>query len=260
MKLDDAYAWCRKVLEKANSNFAMAIKLLPKEKRNALYAIYAHCRLADDVSDGGADGSRLQDPHLQMALGDVVKRYGVPPRHFIEIIDGCSMDLDKDRYATFDELRRYCYLVAGAVGLACLHVFGFDDRAALGHAEELGIAMQLTNIVRDVKEDAGRGRIYLPQEDLKKFGVTEKDVLEARFTPAMKELISFQVVRARQWFEEGRKLIPLVHADARKCPAAIATVYQALLDRIEARGYDVFTKRVSLTAAQKLKVLASALR
>ena len=260
MKLADAYAWCRKVTARANSNFGVAIKLLPKAKRDALYAIYAHCRLCDDVADGAGDERLLDDPHLREALDDVVRRWGVPRLHLQTIRDGCGQDAVKARYETFEELRRYCYMVASCVGLACLHVFGFDDPKALLHAEELGIAMQLTNILRDVKEDAARGRIYLPREDLERFGVPERDVLDGRFTPAMKELLAFQTARARAWFAKGKRLVPLVHADSRKCPAAIATVYEALLDRIEASGYDVFKKRVRLTAAQKLKVLATALR
>ncbi len=260
MKLPDAYAWCRAVVARSGTNFGVAIRLLPKAKRDAICAIYAHCRIADDIADGGADRSLLTDEHLRLALDDVRATWRVPREHLDAIVDGCTMDLEKHRYASFDELVEYCKKVASAVGLACLHVFGFEEKKALAYAEELGIAMQLTNIIRDVKEDAARGRIYLPAEELKRFGVSERDVLDGRFTPAMKAMLAFQVARARAWFTKGRRLLPLVHADSRKCPAAIATVYEALLDRVEASGHDVFTKRVRLTAAQKLKVLASALK
>ena len=260
MNLADAYAWCRKIVAKSGTNFGVAIRLLPKAKRDAICAIYAHCRIADDVADGGADRALLLDEHLCVALTDVLRTWSVPREHLTAVLEGCRQDLEQNRYAAFDDLRDYCFKVASSVGLACLHVFGFEDRKALVYAEELGIAMQLTNIIRDVKEDAGRGRIYLPREDLKRFGVSERDVLESRFTPAMKEMLEFQVARAREWFAKGKRLLPLVNADSRKCPAAIATVYEALLDRIETSGYDVFKKRVRLTAAQKLKVLATALR
>ena len=258
--LAESYDYCQQVTERSKTSFALAIRLLPKEKRRALYAIYAYCRLADDIADDGADPSCLNDPRLTAALNDAVGRFSIPRKYFDEILAGTKMDLERARYETFEELRKYCYHVAGAVGLACLHVFGFAGREALAHAEDLGTAMQLTNILRDVKEDAERDRIYLPREDCRRFGVDEREILQGRLTPGLKALLQFEVARARSWFERGRRLLPLVDEKSRKCPAAIATVYMALLDRIEARGFDVFSRRVGLTTAQKLKVLATALR
>jgi phytoene synthase len=260
LTLKDSYAYCEEVTGRAKTSFALAIRLLPGEKRRALHAIYAFCRVADDIADDGADPALLHDPRLTLALDDAVHRFAIPRKYFDEILEGTRMDAEVRRYESFDDLRRYCYHVASAVGLACLHVFGFEDASALKHAEELGIAMQLTNIVRDVKEDAERDRIYLPQEDLRQYGVDERDLFEGRVTEEIRDLLKFQVTRARLWFERGRRLLPHVDAKARRCPAAIAAVYQALLDRIEARDYDVFSRRVSLSAAQKLKVVAAALR
>jgi phytoene synthase len=258
--LKASYAYCRQVTEAAKSNFDVAIKLLPADKRQALYAIYAYCRLADDATDEGGDPALLEDPRLVDSLNDTIHQYSIPRRYFDEILQGTRMDLQTRRYETFDDLRRYCYHVAGAVGLACLHVFGFEREEALKHAEELGIAMQLTNIVRDVKEDAARDRLYIPQEDLSRFGVDERDVMEGRLTDDIRDLLKSQVTRARLWLEKGRRLIPYVEKASRKCPAAMATVYQALLDRIEKRGCDVFSSRVKLSTAQKMKAVAAALK
>jgi phytoene synthase len=258
--LAQSYEYCQEVTERSKTSFALAIRLLPKEKRRALYAIYAYCRLADDVADDGADPACLRDPRLRGAMEDAIERFSIPRKYFDEILVGTKMDLEKTRYETFEELQSYCYHVAGAVGLACLHVFGYEGQEALRHAEDLGTAMQLTNIIRDVKEDAGRDRIYFPREDWRRFGVEEREILAGRLTSGLKSLLEFEVSRARAWFEKGERLLAHVDEKARKCPAAIATVYKALLDRIEARGYDVFSKRVGLTTAQKLKVLATALR
>jgi len=260
VSLTAAYAWCRQVTERAGSNFDVAMRLLPAEKRRSLHAIYAYCRIADDIADTGGDPSLLHDPRLDAALDDTVAKYSIPWKYFDEIVEGTRMDLRIRRYETFDPLRRYCYHVAGAVGLACLHVFGFEDRAAIHHAEELGIGMQLTNILRDVKEDAERDRIYIPQEDLTRFGVDERDLVAGKLTEDMRDLLRHQATRARLWLGKGRRLLPLVEKKSRRCPAAIAGVYEALLDRIEASNFDVFRRRIKLSAAQKLKVVAAALR
>lgn len=258
--LKDSYAWCRRVTERSKTSFALAIRLLPPDRTRALHAIYAYCRIADDVTDDGGDPALLDDPRLRLALEDTIARFSIPRRYVEEILRGTRQDLERDRYETFDELRGYCYLVAGAVGLACLHVFGFSDPRALQHAEELGLAMQLTNIVRDVREDAARGRIYLPIEDLRRFRVPERDLLQGRLSEDVRDLLRFQVERARHWFTRGRRLLEFVDPRSRKCPSAIAVVYEALLDRIEKKSYDVFSGPVKLSAAQKLKVVAAALR
>lgn len=260
LTLKTAYAWCKEVTERSKSSFDVAIRLLPADRRQALHAIYAYCRIADDIADDGADPMLLRDPRLDLALDDAIQRFSIPRRYFDEILEGTRMDREVRRYETFEQLRRYCYHVAGAVGLACLHVFGFEDPAAPRHAEDLGIAMQLTNIIRDVKEDAARDRIYLPQEDLARFGVDEGHILSGRLTEDLRDLLKFQVTRARLWLEKGERLLPFVEKRSRRCPAAVAVVYRALLDRIQARDYDVFGPRIRLSAAQKLKAVAAALR
>jgi phytoene synthase len=196
-----------------------------------------------------------------VALLDASRRFQIPLPRFEEIIDGVAMDLDRGRYATFDALVRYCHRVASSVGLACVHVFGFRDKAALDAAVDLGIALQLTNILRDLKEDAALGRIYLPAEDLQRFGVTERDIIEGRRTPEFFELMKFEVARARDYFRRGERLFGCLSRWIRPCPIAMSCAYRRILDSIEAHGYDVFTHRVRLTPSQRTLVLgATALR
>lgn len=292
--LEDAYAHCHSIVAARAKNFLYAFKLLPAERRRALEAIYAYCRLADDFADDddieqaerarllhglrrklaevcGADfqgasprGSETDPLEISaevelvmQAVGDAARRFHVAYADLDEVAKGCEQDLVVRRYETFAELHAYCYQVASAVGLACLDVFGYtgDRESARALAEDLGIAMQLTNIIRDIQEDLERDRVYLPQEDLRRFGVSEADLELGVMSPAMRELIQFQVARAEDYFSRGALLAPRVLRAARVCPLALAGIYRALLREIERRDYDVFSERVSLGSGRKLALM-----
>ena len=169
-----------------------------------------------------------------------------------------EMDLEKQRYGTFDELYEYCYRAASAVGLICIEIFGYREAAARKHAEELGIAMQLTNILRDIREDMMRGRIYLPGEDLDRFGYSEAELSRSELTPAFRDLMKFQVTRAKDYFQRAEALFPLIDAEARYCPLLLKQLYSKILDKIERQGYDVFSRRPSLSRFQKICMLLKA--
>ncbi|HEY3225516.1 MAG TPA: phytoene/squalene synthase family protein [Planctomycetota bacterium] len=278
--LREAYAFCEAVTRKSHSTFELAISLVLRPRRQALQAIYAFCRLADDAVDlpgraardaaAAVESLRLRlreafagrpDGPLFVALLDAARRFHIPLPRFEEIIDGVAMDLERGRYPTFEALVSYCRRVASSVGLACVHVFGFRDKFALDAAVDLGIALQLTNILRDLKEDAQRGRFYLPAEDLERFGVSERDLLEGRRTPQFLELMKFEVARARTYFKRGERLFACLSRWIRPCPIAMACAYRKILDSIESHGYDVFSHRVRLTRSQRTLVLgATAIR
>jgi squalene synthase HpnC/squalene synthase HpnD len=272
-----SYAECRRVARTSASNFYYAFFMLPQAKRDALCALYAFMRLVDDVSDtvgsaadkqrglarwraalDAAVGGDVSGHPILLAFADTIARFRIPPRYFHDLISGAEMDLTVGEYATFDRLREYCYRVAGTVGLTCLHVFGFDDPHAPDLAEKLGIAFQLTNILRDVHSDYELGRVYLPLEDLAQFGVRPEALARGPVTPEMRGLLEFEAARAWNYYREGVELIPLVHADARAALWALARIYSSLLRRIEARGYDVFSERVRLSAPEKTGILLRA--
>jgi phytoene synthase len=272
-----SYTECRRVARASASNFYYAFFMLPPAKRDALCALYAFMRLVDDVSDtvgSSADKQRglarwraaldaavagdVSGHPILPAFADTLSRFQIPPRYFHDLISGAEMDLTVGEYPTFDRLREYCYRVAGTVGLTCLHVFGFDDPHAPDLAEKLGIAFQLTNIIRDVKGDHEMGRVYLPLEDLRQFGVRPEALKTGPVAPEMRALLEFETARAWNFYHEGAQLIPLVHADARAALWALARIYSSLLRRIEARGYDVFSERVRLGAPEKTGILLRA--
>jgi phytoene synthase len=190
-------------------------------------------------------------------LADTITRFEIPTRYFHDLILGAEMDLTVSSYATFDRLSEYCYRVAGTVGLTCLHVFGFRDPRAPDLAERLGLAFQLTNIIRDVQSDHEMGRAYLPLEDLARFGVREQD-LRGPLTPALRNLLEFFAVRAWRFYEEGAPLVAQVDPDSRATLWALIRTYSSLLARIEERGFDVFSSRVCLTSAEKVQFLLTA--
>ena len=272
-----SYAECRRVARASASNFYYAFFMLPQAKRDALCALYAFMRLVDDVSDtveSAADKQRglvawrasldaaaagdVSSHPILPAFADTIERFHIPARYFHDLISGAEMDLTVGEYGTFDRLREYCYRVAGTVGLICLHVFGFDDAHAPDLAEKLGIAFQLTNILRDVPKDYEMGRVYLPLEDLAQFGVRPESLVHGPLTPEMRGLLEFEAARAWNFYREGVELIPLVHADARAALWALARIYSNLLRRIEARGYDVFSERVRLSTPEKTGILLRA--
>jgi squalene synthase HpnC/squalene synthase HpnD len=272
-----SYAECRRVAKNAASNFYYAFFMLTQAKRDALCALYAFMRLVDDVSDtvgsevdkkrglvrwraalDAAVAGDVSGHPILPAFADTIARFQIPPRYFHDLISGAEMDLTVGHYTTFERLREYCYRVAGTVGLTCLHVFGYDDPHAPELAEKLGIAFQLTNILRDVPKDYEMGRIYLPQQDLEKFGVRPEELGHGPLTPAIRDLFQFEVGRAWDFYREGVKLIPDVHSDARAALWALARIYSGLLRRIEQRGYDVFSERVRLSTPEKTGILLRA--
>jgi 15-cis-phytoene synthase len=274
----DSYEYCRTVAKTQAGNFYYSFIVLPYERRRAMHAVYSFMRYCDDIVDeGGADqekralleqwrgvldtayqeGSGQEHPILP-AFRDTVKRFEIPKSYFEAVIDGAAMDLTVPRYDTFEDLYKYCYHVASAVGLVCISIFGFTDEEAKFHAESCGIAFQLTNILRDVREDAEMGRIYLPQEDLKQYSYSEDDiqkhVIDERFT----ELMKFEVDRASDYYDRALPLLPLIHRSSRPCLAAMIGIYRRHLEEIEHRGYDVFTERVRLPAWKKLSIAIGA--
>jgi len=275
-----SYAHCRDLARRAARNFYYGFRLLPAEKRDALCALYAFMRRADDISDnaGPAKAAGLSawraaldralvgdyggHPSLP-ALHHAVTTYGIPARYIHDVISGAEMDLTVFTYPNFDRLREYCYRVAGAVGLCCIHVFGFGDARAPELAEKLGIAFQLTNILRDVPRDLEMGRIYLPQEDLTRFGCPPGEFArwanDAAHRQPLRELMRFQAARAWQFYQEGIGLIPLVSADSRAALWALADIYSGILQKIEARDYAVFAQPPArLSTAEKVWTLARA--
>jgi len=263
----ESYAFCRRVARRRAKNFYYSFVLLPREQRNAMCAIYAFMRYCDDLSDEpGASLESLERWRCALvdalagkfdaypawpAFFDTVQRYRIPHEYFFQVIEGVKSDLQSRQPATFDELYRYCYQVASVVGLSIIHVFGFDSPAALTLAEKCGIAFQLTNILRDIREDAMRGRVYLPTEDLDRFVVNGADLANGRRTDAFMRLMQFQVARARTYYHDSRPLIDLIHKRSRPGLRALITIYSRLLDRIEERRYDVFSRRVALSPAEK---------
>jgi len=267
--LQQAYARCVEITRTQARNFYGAFLTLPPPARLAICAVYAYCRRLDDIADGAdslavkeslLDKERLalrsaldgQAPDLvYAALADAVRRYSIPEAHLFEIEEGVRQDLVKARYQTIEELERYCYLVASAVGLACLAIFGYRDPAAKRAAVDLGLAMQLTNILRDVEEDADRGRIYLPLDDLEAFGVTEQDILNKQYSERFKRLMAFECERAKAYYASATILFRQLPRRSRPCPMVLMGVYRSLLRRIEASDYNVFGRRIALSGTHK---------
>ncbi|HEY1622160.1 MAG TPA: presqualene diphosphate synthase HpnD [Streptosporangiaceae bacterium] len=277
--IEAAYRECENITWSQARNFAYGIRLLPPAKRQALAAVYAFARRVDDIGDGMLPASekleRLErarrdvetlsddDDLVIVALTDVAKRFPVPMDAFGEIIDGCVADVKGTSYETFDELHHYCRCVAGAVGRLSLGIFGFseNEKQAPQLADDLGIALQLTNILRDIREDYQNGRVYLPAEDLKKFDVAigELAIGEAQLSPQFGKLMEFEIQRAREWYATGLKLLPLLDYRSRACTGAMAGIYRMLLERIAAQPAAVLSSRVSLTGSQKAMVAVKAL-
>jgi squalene synthase HpnC/squalene synthase HpnD len=271
-----SYDECKRVARESASNFYYAFYLLPEAKRRALCALYAYMRLVDDAADEPGDvaskqrglsrwraltdaayGGETSGHAILPAFADTCSRYSIPARYFHDLISGAEMDLTEPSYATFDRLREYCYRVAGTVGLTCIHVFGFRDPRAPDVAERLGIAFQLTNILRDLRTDFEMGRVYLPQEDLERFAV-RADEFAGPVSPRLIELMEFEAERAWRFYEEGAEIVGMVERDSRGALFALARTYSSLLAAIEARGFDVFNSRVRLSTAEKFGILVRA--
>src|SRR5712671_8147191 len=280
-----SYEECHRIARSSHSNFYYAFFLLPRKRRDGLAALYAFMRLVDDVADEGDDISAKQRglakwraalddavntsnranssashgaARILPALVDTMRRYQMPARYLHDLISGAEMDLTVNSYATFDRLREYCYRVAGTVGLTCTHVFGFRDARALDLAEKLGLAFQLTNIIRDVHEDYKLGRVYLPEEDLQRYGVSPEDFGRSEATLGVRELLRFESERAWQLYEEGSALLGLINADSRGALWLLVHTYSALLGRIEAVDFAVFGERIRLSKAEKMMFIAKA--
>lgn len=285
-----AYSVCRSITRTAAKNFYYSFLVLPRRKREALCAVYAFMRRCDDISDdnsapisdrrtkladwldalqNAAAGRPTDDPVL-LALADTQRRYKIPLELLEQLAAGTAMDLQEEeqedepgfarsaiflRYQTFDDLAQYCYRVASVVGLVCIKIFGYREAAAEPLAERCGMAFQLTNIIRDVKEDAAMGRVYLPQEDLNRFGLTADDLSGTPDAVRWRPLLAMEADRAREFYRAAEELIPLVHEDSQPALWVLVTIYQSLLEKIAAKQFDVFGDKISLTVSEKVKVL-----
>lgn len=287
LQLTTAYSVCRSIARSAAKNFYYGFMVLPQARRNALCAVYAFMRHADDIADDPAmsladrhakltefiesyhrvlDGGPTDDP-VFMALRESQQNYGIPTELLDKLVAGTMMDVsDPSRvqqpgvltvdYRTFDELYGYCYHVASVVGLVCIRIFGYRDPKAEMYAEQLGVAFQLTNILRDVREDAEMGRIYIPQEDLDRFGVTPEVLAAGQDPNVLQPLLAFEVERAKEFYKSADMLMPLIEDVSQPALWTLVNIYRGILDRIEQRGYDVYSERVRLTTAEKVGVLA----
>ena len=270
--LEQSYRYCRAVARSRAKNFYYSFLLLPREKSDAMCAVYAFMRYSDDLSDEpGASREPLDrwraaldhalagkyDGHPALpAFHQTVRRYNIPHQYFHQMIDGVSSDLEPRRIQTFDELYRYCYQVASVVGMTTIHILGFDSPEALPLAEKCGVAFQLTNILRDVREDWESGRVYLPGEDLSRFGVEKLEQ-----SPAFLELMRFEAARARAFYKESQPLLGMVDERSRPALWALIEIYSRLLGKIEASNYDVLSRRIALSTMEKCWIaLRAALR
>jgi 15-cis-phytoene synthase len=284
-----AYAVCRGIARRSAKNFYYGFLVLPSEKRNAFCAVYAFMRHADDISDDAAlaseqkrqrlnqwldaanqvfSGKATDDPVL-LALADAQSRFKIPVLLFEKLVYGTSLDLEIPQTSggpalvcrTFEELQRYCYFVASVVGLVCIRIFGYQDSKAELLAEDCGLAFQLTNIIRDVKEDAGLGRIYLPEEDLVRFGLLPAQLAPEKLNGGpeamqLKPVLEFEAERAKRYYGSAKWLMELIEEDSRPALWVLVEIYSRLLNKIAERNYDVFTERVQLSLWEKLRVLS----
>jgi 15-cis-phytoene synthase len=290
-----AYSVCRGITRTAAKNFYYAFLVLPRRKRQALCAVYAFMRRCDDLADDPAlsfaerrqkletwldalhraqQGQPTDDPIL-LALTDAQRRYHIPAGLLDELAHGTAMDVVDPpatdasareaapsgatalavQYKTFEDLRGYCYRVASVVGLVCIHIFGYKNPEAEPLAETCGLAFQMTNIIRDVKEDAAQGRVYLPEEDLAKFGLSAADILSTPDPARLRPLLALEADRAREFYRSGDDLIPFVSEDSQPALWVLITIYRRLLEKIAEKQYDVFTAKVSLSTSEKLRIL-----
>jgi len=260
------------ITKASNTSFYYSFSLLPKHKREAIHAVYAFCRYTDDIIDQETDDQRKASllgtwrmelgralrgtspyPILNQ-LSSTARRFNIPVDHFYDLIRGVEMDLTKSRYATFEELYEYCYLVASSVGLMCRQIFGYRNESTKGYAVNLGIALQITNIIRDVKDDARRGRIYLPREDMNAFGYTEDDLMNERYTPQFVELMRFECNRARRYFDAARDALKDEDKHFFFAARIMWSIYAHILCRIERSNYNVFERRISISKFLKLLI------
>ena len=262
--------YCQDKAAKSGSSFYYSFMFLPSERRQAITALYAFCREVDDVVDECHDLSLAQTKlewwrqevgrvyngtpthPVGLALKDVIKGFRLPQEQLLEIIDGMAMDLSQTRYLDFKGLQLYCYRVASVVGLLAAEIFGYQDRQTLKYAHDLGLAFQLTNIIRDVGEDARRGRIYLPVDELQRFNVPARQILDAKHSDNFRELMAFQAARARQLYDQAFAQLPAIDRKAQRPGLVMAAIYRTLLREIAADGFQVLDRRTSLTPLRKV--------
>ena len=270
MTVEESYQWCEKVARQQAKNFYHSFLLLPAPQRHAMCAVYAFMRYCDDLSDDedipdrataiarwqgdleAALNGQKPDHAVWPAFADTVVRYKIPHQYFFDMVKGVSSDLEPRALQSFEELYDYCYHVASVVGLVIIHIFGFDSPEAPLLAEKCGIAFQLTNIIRDVKEDREKHRVYLPAEDFQRFGVSPDT-----FAPGerFRDMLEFEAKRARDYYNQAMPLIAMVHARSRPSMRALIGIYSTLLQRIVASNYDVLNQRVRLSTGHKLWIL-----
>lgn len=270
-ELDTAYRWCKEYTKNRAKNFYYGFAILPREKRNAIYAAYAFSGhvddIADELSDRAEQGRQLAEARARLrqcydgqrsgplftALGGAVDRFTVPREYFEELINGVEMDFTINRYATWDELHQYCYRVAAMVGMICISIFGtkpapYTKEAAIS----MGVGLQIVNIMRDVREDAERGRVYFPADELAAHGLSADEILASRYDERFAAMMRQQGQRAHRYFRRGQRLLPLLDLRSRMCVNVLQGIYLEILNRIEARNYDVLSERISLSSREKL--------
>jgi 15-cis-phytoene synthase len=268
--LASAYAYCDQLTAAHSRSFYMASSLLPEDKRRAVRALYAFCRVTDDVVDESEGDpaqelaqwrARAMSPTpptsdlVALAWADARTRFAIPSRYAEQLINGVGRDMFQSRYLTFDELATYAYGVASTVGLMSMHITGFSGREAIPYAVKLGVALQLTNILRDVAEDWRNGRVYLPQDELRSFGLSESDIEAGIVTDRWREFMRFQIIRNRQLYDEAWPGIGLLNPDGRLAIGAAAGLYRGILRDIERHDYDVFSRRAFVSTGGKLRRL-----
>jgi len=274
--LEESRQYCQQLAKQTGKNFYYSFLTLPADMRRDMCVLYAFMRITDDIGDDESihlaqRGRNLTawKQSLQSALSgesvehvifpallDIIERRQIPAEYLYDVIDGVSQDLEPHRFETWQELEQYCYHVAGAVGLCCIHIWGFEGDSVREPAVACGTAFQLTNILRDIGEDADRGRIYLPQEDLQRFGYTEDDIQNRVIDDRFRKLMQFEVERARDYYNQAEELFASLSKEGRPILRAMIRIYGGLLDRIEARNYDVYSSRVSLSKMKKWSIVA----
>ncbi len=278
MNVDQAYAYCRQIAHKHGANFSVGFRFLPKQKRRAVYAAYAFCRWADDIVDEDGPRSSGLGPRVRLdewqeeleacyaghpvhpitiALADALQHFAIPKSGFLALIEGCKQDLVKTRYATFDELLHYCELVAASISDISLSIFGYKTDAAIEHGHSLSTALQLTNVTRDIGDDLTRNRIYIPEEELKQFGVSEADLFARVQNAAMRRMIEFQIDRAESYFRAAEPLLGELSFDARFPTLLMGGVYATVLAKLRKAPLTVIRRRLSLSPLQKVMVVGA---
>lgn len=278
MNVDDAYRECRAIAHKHGANFSVGFRFLPRRKRRAVYAAYAYCRIADDIADEPTTDngqpttlSRLdawqheldacyagQPSHpVTIALADALRYFAIPKSAFLALLDGCRQDTVKSRYETFDELLHYCELVAASISDISLSIFGYRSPEAIEHGRSLSTALQLTNVTRDVGDDLARDRIYVPQDELRRFGVSERDLFERVENERVRALIEYQIARAEKYFHEAEPLLKELSFDARFPTLLMGGVYATVLAKLRKDPLMAIRRRLSLTPLQKMMVVGT---